>query len=189
MIKLDIPFYSQFTNVAQEEWKERACAPTCLKMVLDFLSGGKFEKGIDDLIKEGLVIVGGYEPGNGWTHAGIIRLAHNHGFQAYLEEFRTIKVNVEEKTFSKSDFEDLLIEKGIEKIKNTLGSGLPVIISCSKNFDEFHKFHQVVLIGFDDNGFYYHEPHKESEEEGANRFVDFQTFKTHWRKFAIFLNK
>jgi len=188
-MKLEVPFYSQFTDVTLEEWKERACAPTCLKMVLDFLSGGKFEKGIDDLIKEGLEIIGGYEPGNGWTHAGMIRLAHNHGFQAYLEEFRTIKVNVEEKTFSKSDFEDLLIEKGIEKIKQILNSGLPVIISCSKNFDEFHKFHQVVLIGFDDNGFYYHEPHKESEEEGANRFVDFQTFKTHWRKFAIFLNK
>lgn len=177
-MKLEVPFYSQFTDVTLEEWKERACAPTCLKMVLDFLSGGKFEKSIDDLIREGLEI-GAYEEGIGWIHVGLVRLAHNHGFLGYNEEFRTLN----------KDLDQGFAEKGIEKIKQTLKSGLPVIISCSKNFDEFHKFHQVVIVGFDENGFYYHEPHKENKEEGANRFVDFQTFKTHWRKFAIFFDK
>ena len=177
-MKLEVPFYSQFSDVTLDEWKDRACAPTCLKMVLDFLSEGKFEKGIDDLIKEGLEI-GAYQEGIGWIHTGLVRLAHNHGFLGYNEEFRSLNKEIE------SGF----IEKGIVKIKKTIESGLPVIISCSKNFDEFQKFHQVILTGFDENGFYYNEPHKENKEEGSNQFVDFQTFRTHWRKFALFLSK
>lgn len=177
-MKLEIPFYSQFTDVTLEEWKERACAPTCLKMVLDFLDPARTVFTIDDLIKEGLGI-GAYQDGIGWIHIGLVRLAHNHGFLGYNEEFRSLDKEVENQ----------FIEKTIEKIKDKIEAGLPVIVSCAINWDEIHRPHQVVIVGFDENGFYYHEPHKETKEEGANRFVDFQTFRTHWRKFAIFLNK
>lgn len=189
MKKLEIPYYSQYKDVTLESWSERACAPTCLKMVLDYLSEGEFNHSIDDIILEGTTIVGGYIEGVGWNHAGLIRIAHNHNFLAYDEEFRSIKVNTESKTFEKSEFENEMLEKGIEKMKKILGEGKPVIISCSKNFDEIHKPHQVVLTGFDDEGFYYHEPAKNSEEDGAHRQVSFDNFRIHWRKFAIFLSK
>jgi uncharacterized protein YvpB len=177
-MKLDIPFYSQFTNVTLEEWKERACAPTCLKMALDFLGEWKFEKSIDELIIEGLEI-GAYQEGVGWIHNGLVRLAHNYGFFAYSEEFRSLDKNIENNFF----------DKAIEKIKSKIDAGLPVIVSCSKNWDEVHKYHQVVVTGYDDAGFFYHEPHKETAEEGAHRHVSFDTFRIHWRKFAIFLSK
>ncbi len=177
MKKLEVPFYSQFADVTLTEWQERACAPTCLKMVIDYLSDNNSKLSTDDLIKEGLEI-GAYQDGVGWIHAGLLRIAHNHGICGYNEEFRS----------RDKEFENILVEKGIEKIRKTLESDVPVIISCSKNFDEVHKFHQVVIVGFDENGFYYHEPH-EKDSAGANRFVDAETFRTHWRKFAIFLSK
>jgi uncharacterized protein YvpB len=177
-MKLDIPFYSQFSHVTLEEWKERACAPTCLKMALDFLGEGKFEKSIDELINEGLEIRA-YQDGVGWIHNGLVRLAHNHGFFAYSEEFRSLD----------KEIENTFVDKAIEKVKSKIDAGLPVIVSCSKNWGEVHKYHQVVVTGYDDAGFFYHEPHKESETDGAHRHVTFDTFCTHWRKFAIFLCK
>ncbi len=187
-VKLLVPFYSQFNKVTLDGWQDRACAPTCLKMVLQYLSDGDFKFSIDDLILEGTTIVGGYIEGIGWAHAGLIRIAHNHGFLAYDEEFRSIKINIRKKSFEKSDFEEELVTKGIKKIKKTLENGVPVIISCSASFTDKHRPHQVVLVGYDEAGFYYHEP-EARDDSGANRFVDLETFRKHWRKFAIFLNK
>ena len=36
-------------------------------------------------------------------------------------------------------------------------------------------------------GFYYHDPEDE-QEPGENKFLDVDTFKRYWRKFAIFID-
>lgn len=174
-MKLEVPFYSQYTNVTDESWQNRACAMACLKMVMDFFAPNS-NPNIDELIEKGLQIQA-YLDNVGWVHAGLCMLARNHGFAAYNEEFRSLDIEIEAG----------LIEMGIRKIRSKLELGLPVIISCSKNFDEFHKPHQIVLVGYDEVGFYYHEP-ETRDDSGANRYVELETFRNHWRKFAIFVS-
>lgn len=194
MNKLSVPYYSQHRDVEDPDWQIKSCAIACIKMVMEFLNNDNQNlPSIDELIKEG-IIIGAHSTSSGWIHAGLVRLAHNHGYSAYNEEFRSIRVDIAEATFNQSEHEEILLNKAISKIKRKIENNFPVIISCSAGWQDIQRYHQVVIIGIEEEGkevkgFYYHEPEAKSELEGANRFVDIETFKTHWRKFAIFLGK
>ena len=184
-MKLSVPYYSQFDAIKIPEWKERGCAVTCLKMCLDFAKPDAIPS-IDDLIKEG-EIINGYTPNIGWRHEGLVRLAHNHGIPAYPEEFRSVEVNLSDKTFSKSKFEKDLIDKGVLRIRDSIDRSVPAIVSISTNLG----FHQIVIIGYEDNvgevsGFFVHDPDNRTGEK-KEVFVTLTDFLKQWRNFAIFV--
>lgn len=187
-MKLNIPYHSQFDEITMLEWKERGCAPTCLKMCMDFYAEkNKLQiPSIDNLIKEGEVI-GAYVEKPGWRHDGLIRLAHNYGVPAYSEEFRSMQVNVNSKTFSESMFQRNLIDIGVQRIREAIDREVPVIVSVSKP----NSSHQIVVIGYEDNlgsttGFYINDPdNRNSERRGT--FMPLNEFLNVWRKFAIFV--
>jgi hypothetical protein len=184
-MKLSVPYYSQFDEIKIPEWKERGCAVACLKMCLDFARPNEIPP-IDDLIKEGEVI-NGYEPNVGWKHEALVRLAHNHGVLAYPEEFRSIKVDIDSKSFSESSFEKNLLDRGIERIKNSIDNNIPAIVSIQTNLG----FHQVVVVGYEDRlgdiiGFFVNDPDNRSTEK-KDLFVSLADFLKQWRKFAIFV--
>jgi hypothetical protein len=187
-MKKEIPYYSQFLDVLNPDWKNRSCSVVCLKMALDYFAPEN-SPSLDDLIEEG-VMIGGYGE-HGWKHPSIALLAHNHGVPAYCEEFRSVTVNIHDKTFSKSLFEGVMLETGITKIINTLKQGGLVIVSVPRNMQEGGTFHTVLLTGFEEKdggieGFYYHDPDAENDSK-KDQWITTQDFGVFWRKMAIFL--
>ncbi|MDP2704831.1 MAG: C39 family peptidase [Patescibacteria group bacterium] len=171
---LDAPFYSQYDNVTDESWRSKACAVTCLKMGLDFLSSDI--PSIDSLIEEG-VSISGYTP-HGWSHDSLVFLAHNHGVPSYKEEFR-----------SASDlFKERLETVGLSKIIKKLAENRPVLLSVTKPNDSFHA---ILAVGFEGETaspthIIFHDP---DTKDGGSSFqkMTLPDFLKKWRKLAIFL--
>jgi uncharacterized protein YvpB len=175
-MKLQVPYYSQYKEVTDLEWQPKACAITCLKMVLDF-EAPNFNTTIptlDELIQEG-VSINAYS-NDGWIHKGIVFLSHNHGVPAYQEEFRSVN----------KEFEKNLTEVGISKILKRLEDKKTSMVSVEKDFEKSGSFHQILIVGYEDGNFLYHEP-EEKDETGAFMQVSEERFLAHWRRLAIFI--
>lgn len=187
---LEVPYVSQYSLGRDSDGLSRACGAACVKMILDYHG-----KSVDflDLVKEGQTMIGAYISGIGWSHAGLAALLRNHNVGAYAEEFRSILVDSKNREFLPSPFEAGHVERGIQKIAGKIIDWKqPVIISGVKNWKEKDKWHLMVITGVEKEGeeikgFYYHDPDDENKE-GKNNFVDKETFRTYWRKFAIFID-
>lgn len=184
--KLKIEYHSQHDESIEEEWREKSCAIVCMKMVLNFY--GLNSVSITDLIKEG-VLIGGYKDGN-WHHDILCRIFRNHGFHAYNEEFRSVKVDLDNERFSASKFEEKLSCQGLEKIAGEIENNRPVLVSVTENFGANKWPHVIVINGYegeidDLKGFYINDPDSRHHDV-IDRFVSMEDFKKYWRKFAIF---
>lgn len=178
-MKIKAPYYSQYIDVEDKEWQQRACGVACLKMLLE--SNGIKTPSIDEMIKNG-VVLGAYSE-NGWLHDGLVSLGEKYGAKLYRKEFR--------KKDADTDTLDKLNIEGIDMIIGELYECRPVIISAIKNFETRNKFHMVLVVGaeIEDGvvkGFYYHDPDSHTEAKGEYQFVTFTTFLDSWRRMAIF---
>lgn len=169
-MKLPAPYYSQWLDVADPYWMPRACAIACMKMIFDY-----YKKEAPDILtmaREGEE-QGGYGP-SGWRHDYQVNLFKNHGLSAHREE--------------KIEFEG-----GVTRLKNHLEGGDLAIISVVDFLLEQTRFHQVLLVGYEEGvisgtvkGFYYHDPANTDRSAGAYRYVSIEKFKEGWRRMAIF---
>lgn len=178
-MKLAVPYYSQYLDVAGTEWQSRACGVACLKMLLE--ARGVETPTLDEMIKDG-VALGAYTE-NGWLHDGLIALGAKYGGNLYRKEFRKKEADIETA--------DILNKEGISAILRGLEAGCPVIVSAIKNFEIKNKFHMVLIFGAEIEegimkGFYYHDPDSYTETKGAYQFVPYGIFSTAWRRMAIF---
>lgn len=190
---LDVPYYSQHEDVKDEYWKKRSCAIVCLKMVINYYKKQDFNlPTIQDLIEEG-VFIKGLDENKDWKQDSLVILLHNLGFNAYRQEFKSFKIDLEKKKEFLSEHSDRMLGDGINKITGKLSLNKPVLVSVAKKFKEESKFHMVVLTGFEMDGggelkgFYYNDTDYRNEREGKDLFVDIETFKTYWRRLAIFV--
>ncbi|MBX4189393.1 C39 family peptidase [Candidatus Parcubacteria bacterium] len=193
---LKVPFVSQYSIGRDSDGLSRACGAACVKMILDYRG-----QNCDflSIVREGQTIKGAYISGIGWTHAGLAALLRNHNVGAYAEEFKSVDVDSKNQQFRPSTFEPGHVERGIQKIAGKiLDWQQPVIISAIKRWKEKDKWHLMVIVGVElapsgvegeeeIKGFYYHDPDDEGEP-GEDKFVDKETFRTYWRKFAIFID-
>lgn len=176
--KLDVPYYSQYTDVKDEYWKPRACGVLCLKSVLNFFSKENLVP--DEFIK--LAVEKNAYGKNGWIHQGLVDVAKDFGVVLKRKEFRSENKKEQKRLF----------KEGIREIKNSLKKDKPVLVSVVKRFSETDKFHMVVLTGFKASfgmlkGFYYNDTDYQNAGEGKDIFVDISTFKKYWRRLAIFV--
>ena len=165
-MKLNVPYYSQYEGIKDEAWQGRACGLVCLKMVLDFHRVETPE--INEFLKIALDKEA-YHESNGWIHDRLLAVAEDLGMKAYRKEGM----------------------ENEQELKDFLDKGNPVTVSIKarKFSSEFEgKFHQVVLIGYDENGFYYHDSDYRNKE-GNGLFVPVDKFIEYWRKMAIFVHK
>jgi len=188
---LPVPFVSQYSIGRDSDGLSRACGAACVKMIIDFRESDDVD--FLSIVREGQTIKGAYISGIGWTHTGLACLLRNHNVGAYAEEFRSVLVDAENQKFLPSPFEKEHIERGIKKIAYEIESGRPVIVSGIKKWAESDKPHLMVFVGVEkDNhgitGFYYHDPDDE-DEAGESKFINTEIFRSHWRKFAIFVDK
>jgi hypothetical protein len=188
---LPVPFVSQYSIGRDSDGLSRACGAACVKMILDY----RGQNNIDflSLVREGQTMRGAYISGIGWSHTGLSALLRNHNVGAYAEEFRSVDVDPKNREFLPSAFEAGHIERGMQKIAGKiLDWKQPVIVSGVKNWKEKDKWHLMVVTGVEKDGdrltgFFYHDPDDE-DKDGRNNFVDKETFRTYWRKFAIFVD-
>jgi len=175
-MRLSVPYYSQYKDVTDSDWQPKACVVTCLKMALDF-EAPNFNTTIpvlDELIQEGVDIKAFGK--DGWIHRGIVFLAHNHGVPAYQEEFRSMNGKLAKN----------LVAIGHAKLIKRLEEGKTVIVSVEKGFEVGGGFHQILLVGYENGNFLYHEP-EEKDETGAFMPVSEEKFLRFWRHLAIFV--
>ena len=176
--KINVPYYSQYTDVKDEYWKPRACGVLCLKSVLNLFNQKDLTP--DEFIKYA-VEKNAYGK-NGWIHQGLVDVAKDFDVVLKRKEFRS-ENKKEQKRLSK---------EGVREIKNSLKKDKPVLVSVVKRFSETDRFHMVVLTGFKTNfgmlkGFYYNDTDYQNAEEGKDVFVDIVTFRKYWRRLAIFV--
>lgn len=182
---MNIPYYSQHNDVTREEWKNRACGVTCVKMILDSF-GQAQDITIDQLIDEG-IFVGGYNEKVGWNHEGLVRLLHNHGVAGYKEEFRSVFIDLVSKVAQNNSFEKKLIAHGLEKISQEASQGNPVILSIDGSLWDAKETHLIVCTGYDfeTDEYIYHDPNSSYEPHQDAR-ISKEKLEKYWRRFAIF---
>lgn len=183
IMKLNVPYHSQFLEVNDAHWNIRSCSGACTAMVLEYLTKRKID--ILEFMKEAERL-GGYNAINGMGHDYIIGFLEKEGLKSWRY-----------KNLLKRDTLD-----DISLLTEELEKGNPVIVSINKYILEQKKFHLILLIGLekDENGdvthFYYHEPEAtvvsvddDKNVGGANRCVNIETFNKCWRGKAIFVSK
>ena len=151
----------QYDEVKGNDSK-RACGVVCLCIVLNYLGVKVNSQYIfDEVVKlNGFLDVG-------CKHSTLCKIARDYGVPAYSQEFKSEKDN--------------LFDVGVDKLKRSINSGSPVIISV-KNKDRDGS-HIIVLVGYDSNKFYVSDPEfKEDKVEEISK----DEFKERWRKLAIF---
>lgn len=163
-MKLPVPYYSQYLDITDPFWMLRACGAASLKMVSEY-------HGVETPDMVTLCIEarerGGYDMVNGWIHDYLVMKAQEIGLRAERQEGLT----------------------ETESIVRALEAGNPVIVSVEKRVLEQTRFHMVVVVGYADGEFIYHEPESTDRERGAFRSCDTDTFMNYWRGKAIFITK
>lgn len=186
-MKLQINHFSQYDPKILPSQQNKSCGICSVKIVLDFLFPAETHQ-IDNLIHEAVIIKAFDQnlKGGMWTHEGLVRVLRNHGTLAYPQEFKSVTVNLDDKTFSENSNKDIFIKSGIEKIKSKLEEGKPVIASVTSGFNKNRDDHMVVISGYENSReplFYITDPQDENLEK-----VTLETFLKHWKKLAIFID-
>jgi len=163
-MKLQVPYYSQYVDITDSFWMLRACGATCLKMIGEF--HGKIVPDIVTLCNEAKDR-NGYHMANGWVHDYLVTKAKEFGLHAERKE--------------------KLIT--LDEIIASLDRGNPVMVSVEKRVLEQTRFHIVVVVGYEGNSIFYHEPESTDKEKGKYRTCTQEEFKNYWRGMAIFISK
>jgi len=179
-MQLHIPFFSQLDNSVPQEHQRKVCALACVKMIID---SSKDSISFERIFKEAL-IVGSYEQA-GWTHETIVRILRNHGILAYRQEFLAHTINVEDGSFVVASHTDSFIQKGIDKIKQSIIAGNPVCVSVIKGFSNNKEDHMVLVVGYEEDALLIYDPLVSQDQNP--RKISIEEFVTFWKKFAIFV--
>lgn len=163
-MKLSVPYYSQYLDITDPFWMLRACGAASLKMIAEY--HGVLTPDMTSLCVEARDR-GGYDMVNGWVHEYLLTKAKELGLQAERKEGLT----------------------SIDDIIAAISAGNPVIVSVEKRVLEQTRFHMIVVVGFTEGEFLYHEPESTDRDRGAYRSCDTDTFMNYWRGKAIFITK
>lgn len=165
---LEVPYSSQYLDIEKKEHLLTACGMASVYMALRYY--GVNGESLDKLVEKG-IDEGGYSK-SGWLHDYLVQVFQSHGVKCHREEH--------------------LLDRDIEKIKNSVKNGDPVVISMQ--WFSFHRriFHMVLVTGYRENeeggleGFFYHDPAGLNPAEVTNLFVPASVFLQYWRRMAIF---
>ncbi len=188
---LDVPYSSQYKDTKKEDWKDKACGVTALKMVLDYYQQTNLS--VDEFFQKGLDL-NGYLQDVGWYHHSLVNIAQTLGYKGITRSWNIPNASLTklvERGFKESDIkvmEDQLLEEGIFTLKKALKDNTPVIVSVPRNFKKDGSGHLVVVTGFDKNGFIINDP-DDLEKSGQKKSISFQDFKEVWTKRAIIIRK
>lgn len=208
---LDVPYYSQFTEIQtnglEDIWQRRSCSILCLKMVMDYWQK---HAGIDapDLptLLDAAQDLDAYDRKlGGWKQDGIVRTAEHFGFTAWRRKW--VFSSGEKKLFASWGWSPQGIKfaagqtgrEGIMTLTNAIVADIPVMVSVPKQFNpDVDKPHLVVLTGIKKDallgiyrGFYVNDPYNPKRggerPELKDEFVTQERFIKYWLQRAIFV--
>ena len=171
MVKHNVPFFSQKTDIDKEYWQLRGCGITALKMVMHhWNTRGAIHAShsIADLISHGQSI-NAYIPNIGWSHPGIVNVAKKFGYdgQNYDPVLSQTEIHIA--------FEQMLTE--LKKY--------PILASVFPNFDPTIKDgHIIVVTGFDGTNVHINNPVEKTPTLGV-KGLDLTSFLNGWKKRYI----
>lgn len=179
-MQLDIPFFSQLDNQVPEELRRSVCAIACIKMILDYKNGN-----IDFLtiLKEAEWI--GQKDKAGWTHEVLVRVLRNHNVLAYRQEFVAHSINLDTQSALEADQTPRFCEEGIDKIKRSIDSNNPVMVSVKAGFSQNKEDHIILIIGYTQDSLIIFDPILHTDQNPQT--VSLNRFKEYWKKLAIFV--
>lgn len=155
-----VPFYSQFADISAPEWRKIGCGITSLAMLIDFY---KPAITVDTLLSEGIKS-GAYVSDAGWSHAGLIALARDHGLTGEAKYLT-----------------DKSMADAFDNLKTAVTEG-PVMVSVHYTFEPTNPIpHLVVVTDIDSESVHYNDP---AEKSGGGA-ISIQKFQNSWKKRYI----
>jgi uncharacterized protein YvpB len=156
----NVPFYSQFKDIASPKWQKIGCGVASLAMVIDYYNPDAVS--VNTLLASGIA-AGAYTDA-GWTYSGLIFLSKAYGLDGNAHDL------------SGTDSASAL-----SQIKSSLDDG-PVIASIHYKFDPKSTIpHLVVIDGIKDDVVYYNDPAAKSGEKQ----ISVSDFQKGWKKRFI----
>lgn len=164
----EVPHLSQFLDISDNYWTNRACGAVCLGMALAY-----FGKPISDLntFCAAAEQKGYFYQTYGWAHQGLVELAREAGFNGYRSEGGTI-----------------------EDIAKEIRAGNVPILSVSKKLFGVSRRHLVVAVGTLSNengeviGLYIHDPETLYRIKEP-QYVSKKLLNADWSKRYIVISK
>ena len=156
-----VPFYSQFSDISSPTWKKNSCGIASLAMVIDAFSPHAVVP--DTLLAEGIA-AHAYLASAGWTYAGLIQVAKEHGMQGQAYDLGTSNSST-----------------ALAALTRSLASG-PVIASVHYKFQPTNPIpHLVVIDSIRDGVVYYNDPAAKT----GNLSITTDVFVSAWKKRFI----
>ena len=157
----DVPFYSQFRDIREAQWRKLSCGVASLAMVINFYKPGTVSP--DTLLNQGIA-AGAYIKDAGWSHWGLISLAKKYGLQG-----------------EPVDLSGLNSDVAFARLKKFLRKG-PVIASVHYKFEPQNPIpHLVVINGVSGDTVFYNDPAAPS----GGKSISAQNFLKAWKKRLI----
>lgn len=196
---LNVPYYSQSSDIKDKKWQGQACGIVSLKMVMDFFKRSNLN--LENLIEEGLEEKGFVE-NVGWVHSGLIKIARKHNFYGWRRKFLLSPKDLEGLKGDDYSLKEIeaqnqdLLEEGIFNLAKSIANNCPVIVSVPRGFQKKGFGHLIVLTGVKNwnggskaDGFFYNDPDNEKNIDlpRKNQFVNLKKFSDNWSKRAIFI--
>lgn len=158
---LNVPFYSQFTDISAPDWKKVGCGIASLAMLIDYYIPNP--PSVDALLQEG-IDSNAYLNDAGWTYAGLIGISKRYGL-----------------TGESYDLGYASMDSAFDSLQEALLGG-PVMVSVHYKFEPENPIpHLVVANSVRDGMFYYNDPAAKS----GNLSIPVSTFKDAWKKRYI----
>jgi len=156
-----IPFYSQFGDISDPEWKKVGCGIASLAMLIDYYTG--LDESVDELLGRGRES-GAYITSAGWSHAGLIKLSEAYGLNG-----------------SSNSLSHLSADEAFEKLIEVVEEG-PVMVSVYYTFTPGHPIpHLAVVTDIKDGLVYYNDP----ADPKGNNSISIEKFKPAWKRRYI----
>ena len=156
-----VPFYSQFKDIASPPWQKVGCGVTSLAMVIDYYAPDAVT--VNALLKQGIA-AGAYLADAGWSYKGLISLSNNYGLSG-----------------SSYDLGKSASTTALAQLEKYVQDG-PVIASVHYKFDPKSSIpHLVVIDGIASSTVYYNDPAAKSGE----KTISTADFLKGWKKRFI----
>lgn len=156
-----VPFYSQFKDIASPSWQKVGCGVTSLAMIIDYYK--PHATTVDTLLAQA-VQAGAYIPSAGWSHSGLVSVSKKYGM-----------------TGTVYDLSGSTSANALASLTSSLGSG-PVIASVHYKLEPTNPIpHMIVVNGIKNGTVYYNDPANKS----GQGTISTDNFMKAWKKRYI----
>lgn len=169
-IGYEVPAYSQYVDVKNKRWRDKACGIVALYQVLEYFLGRGGVGTLAHFIQLG-VKQKAYSPRRGgWVHKGLVDIAKAYGIETRAHDV------TREPTGQALSFLITSLKRG------------PVLVSIHKDFNPQKGGHLIVVTGYQKKGtsvvLFYNEPASRTRK-GIKRRVTQRAFERGWKKRFI----